>query len=362
MNRFFQNAAILLHVINFVDAPTLLNLRLLNRFVNSLISSYESSITEQAARKLCQRDDGERVLDHHPTTLRDLFYLVRLNDLAIKAVASDQVPHIGDPAMQGILPTDNLGDEIRQKVRNGLIIISKLSEIYKELDAESSKTTTKGLAKLKAGWFRNPTSAQEAMESSLLRRWLEFLGRFPAADIVDLHVALWCIESKTTSDHQAKAGSPALWVDIMADREIEAIQWMTWYLARNGLGLIHRLWSENQTIANEAKSKIQADIKTKSNKTIRLEYCTCQEIWKTLSIGSWQPGYPAYVNWQTREASCYCESTFAGRIGPSHNGLPPDQLLLLREEVALQVAMSVQGNFGLKEKKGAWRNRKGLRG
>ena len=52
MSEALLDVWILLQVIEFVDVPTLLNLRLLNKSINGLISRYETSITQNMAKKL----------------------------------------------------------------------------------------------------------------------------------------------------------------------------------------------------------------------------------------------------------------------------------------------------------------------
>ncbi|KAL8719643.1 MAG: hypothetical protein Q9225_003365 [Loekoesia sp. 1 TL-2023] len=356
MDRFFGTPPVLLYVIDFLDVPSLLNFRSVNKSVNGLISCYQSSIAKHVARNLCPKENVEELSDYHPATLKDLTHFVRLSlarDLAIKAVASDQVPRIDWPAMKGVPPDDELGVEVRQRVQNGLIIISMLSSIHKRVVVQSSKTNTKGQTRIKA------MCSQEATEKELLRRYQEYLDPLTAADIVDLNIALWCIQGKTSFDHQAKGGSRDLWVEVMADREIEAIHWLTYHLARNGLDLIDSLWSENQTIAGKAKAKIQADIKTKSRKVINMESSTFRRLLnrrlRECAQESERATHPPYISRTGEEALIYCESTFACRIGPFYKGLPPDMIALLRQDAAFASATRIQCNLGGRGKKGAWR-------
>ncbi|KAI4141554.1 MAG: hypothetical protein L6R39_005282 [Caloplaca ligustica] len=348
----FQTATVLLHVIDHLDVPSLLNLRLVNKPINSLISCYESSIAKSLARNLCPDSEKPKLADYQPSSLRDLIFVVRLNlarKLATEAVSSQQVPRIGESTLEGVPADDDLGDEIRQKVQHGLMVISELSHIHKEVTRTLPKTNR---WRVGISHFSGPTSVRRANERELLRRWQEYMNGLPTDDIVDFSVALWCVNGKLTFDNRATATSAALWNNVMADREIEAIQWTTYHLARKGLGFIENLWSQDQSIAQHAKAKIQTDIKQRSSKWFNLEYSTFRELLRSCRREHHQPPRSIYLN-TINEADCYCESTFACRIGP--HGRSPDELHRLRHDLALHSMMTVIRCFGTGPTAGGWK-------
>lgn len=54
-------------------------------------------------------------------------------------------------------------------------------------------------------------------------------------DVVDLHVAVWCLQAKTASNHlNLVIGC----LKAKTDRETVPSQWMTYYLVRKGLRFI----------------------------------------------------------------------------------------------------------------------------
>ncbi|KAI4179656.1 MAG: hypothetical protein L6R41_007702 [Letrouitia leprolyta] len=327
----------MLQIIELVDVPSLLSLRRVNKSLYGLITCYESSIVNYMAWNLGLTNTLEgQDKDCRPAGPNDLEHIVQLNlahNLAIKAVASGQAYRtIGPPRMRGIPLDDPFGDEIRQKVQNGLMVISALSQIQRKTAAEFVEGSRNGPWRIKAQWFGKSKSAQEARQMENLRSYINSLS---APAMTDFVVALWCIRGKTTLDQSKKE---PLWRETMEKRwDIDESRWMTSHLARSGLRIIDDLWSDNSSISSEAKSKIRADCKSKSNRTIKMESTTFSQL----------PGFRKDTNQPFNaysEGTYYYVSTFAFRIGPCHNGLSDEQLRILRREIALNFAISNLGH------------------
>lgn len=327
---------IMLHVIDSLDIAALLHLRLVSKSINGLICCYESSIAKAIAKDLCPDGSKDKLVDFRPSALRDVDYFVRLNlahDLAIKAVASRQIPRLGESLFEGIAPDDDLGDEIRARVRNGLMVFSELSRIHKNVTNNSSRTTAK---RLRAGIHRLAGAIkpiQRAREKDFLRPLLEYTSTLAAEDLIDHGIAICCVQGKVTSDNQGTADSPALWNDLMTYYEYQAIDWTIRHLSCKGLGFLDRLWSEDQSLVQTAKAEMQAEMKRRPTKLINQENSTFNELLRKCGRD-----LPNRRNGSTvpdpgiSEAASYYESTFACRIGPFHNGMAPDELRLFREE------------------------------
>lgn len=357
MHSIFQTTPVLLQIIDYLDVPTLLSLRLVNTSINGVISNYESSIAKSIAKTLCTKGEYERLSERHPSTLPDLKYFIQLDlshRLAIIAIASHQQPRLGDSVFEGIPPDDDLGDEIRHKVQHGFMIIYALSQMYKQVSKLHSeprhrKFTLKSLA-------GGPTSTQKASESELLRQWLEYVPQLSKADAVDLFVALWCLRAKVIFDQRASQDQAASWSNVETDEEIEAIQWTVYHIARMGLGFINDLWSTNANVAYRAKNRIMNDLGQKSSKLIALEALTDNEFARCCRQTFLTPS-PQCHN-VSNQADIYCESTFAYRVGPGHNSLPPEELESYRYDVAIASMMRVGCNLGTGGATKGWRKRK----
>ena len=341
MHRIFRTAPVLLHIIDHLDVAALLSLRLVNSSISGLISTYESSIVKSIAQRLYPEDTHDTLTDRQPNnTSSGLHYLVQLNyahNLAQKAVASSHLPRIDDasftPPFEGIAPDDSLGDEIRQKVQRGLMVIAALSRIHKQVSRNPLKPNRQrfGLGRLS----RVPTAAQKATEKELLRRWLDHMNGLPTEDVLDYSIAFWCLKGKITFDLQGVEVHAALWKKVS---EREAILWTVHHVASKGLSFIDALWSADPAIAQQARAEIFGDIEQKSLRLVSFEGETFHQFRRGCRREHHQPPQAVYLNTNS-EADCYCESTFACRIGPSHNDMSPDQLHLLRYDATVQSMM-----------------------
>ena len=360
MERLFCTAPILLHVIDFLDLLTLLNLRLLNKPTNGLISRYESSIAKNIAKNLCPDDDIAKLADFEPTALTDLIYFVRLDlvhRLAIKAVASDQYVDFARPVLKGISAHDDLGDEIRQKVQNGFMVISKISQVHAQVFAGVSIPEAQRQKGSRGKCSRTPMFTHQAVEEVLWRRWLQLMESLPVEDVVDFHLAFWCVRGKTAFDHQARGKGTDLWSAVQAS-EPERINWLAYHLIRNGLHMIDRLWSDKQSIVSKAKAKIKEDAKEKTRPVIALEIRTSKR-----SLGNSGASfdhllrYLSIAPWGLEAAGSYYESTFACRIGPYHEDLSAEEIVVRRRNAVWQSVVSRQGNQSWRRPRSIWKNR-----
>ncbi|KAL8925583.1 MAG: hypothetical protein Q9208_003475 [Pyrenodesmia sp. 3 TL-2023] len=265
MHRLFQTNPVLLVVIECLDFESLLRLRLVGRSINSLIATYESSIVTNIARALrnTECEDGHAPTDLYPSTLKDLILFLRLRlprKLAILAVASDQPdPSTPGPPSKGIPLHDSRGDEIRQKVQKGLVVMSHLSVTYEEYTTSLSRRRRTKLGNfslhLRAMQRR---LARRNFENGLLSRWLQYIESISVEDIYDFLIAYQYVEGKlsmTYHDH------------MFTCRIIDQ-------LLRTGLSVIDELWSSNMATRQRAPTKLQKIIAGQSPKASALEYET----------------------------------------------------------------------------------------
>lgn len=360
MDRVLLNDPILLQVVEISDLPTVLGLRQVNRSINGLIACYEPSIAKHIAENLCPIGSEVALIDHKPATLQDVTFFVQLrlaHDLAVKAVASNQVPRIGEPPFEGISSDDRLGDELRQRVGNGLMVVSELCREHNVVMGENctviKKRPTAGMFR----FYRGPKSSRKTAEEELLRRWRKCVKSLPEEDVVDLGIALWCLRGKLTFDYRGTSNKAALWNDVMVDSEVEAIQWTVHHLIRKGLKFINDLWSENEGVAQKTKNEIDADIAGSSSKLINLQCSTSNLIMRECRREISHPPRAVYLN-TSNEADCYCESTFADRISPFFHEKPPDQLHYIRHDVTLHSMMRHGCSFDSTTTKGNWRKKR----
>lgn len=342
MHDLFHIASVVLQIVELVDVPALLSLRVVNKSLNHLITCYQPSTIKNLAINLGLIDNKEQFIDFGPAASNQLKYIFRLqlaHRLAIKAVASDQVYGTrGPPILKGIPPDDTLGDEIRRKVQTGLLGISALSHIYKEFRTEFPECDREPPGKSRFLWFGRWLSARKEQERELLRRWREYCISLSEVAVTDLIVALWCIRGKSTFDHQTEGSSETLWSKSWDNQwNMDGSQWMTNYLTRNGLHLIDDLWSDDASVSSRAKARIRADCGARFEKEIRLETSIFNQLLRFYK----EEGHPMNAK---ADGIYYYISTFVFRIGPYHNGLSPDQLTKLRREAAEHFVISNPGH------------------
>ncbi|KAL9007971.1 MAG: hypothetical protein Q9173_006858, partial [Seirophora scorigena] len=251
---------------------TLLSLRLVSRSINSLISSYESSIAKSVAQNLCPWCDEHTLAAHTPSTLTDLIYFVHLNavhDLATKAVACTRLSRSRRQVLHhGIRPADDLGNQIHYKVQQCFIIISRLSRICQDVTDNPPEASTN---RRRNPLSRRLSSTSKAVEETILRRCLEYMATCRRDDVIDLHVALWCLQANTATNHlNLVLGC----LKAKTDRGSVPIQWMAYHLVRKGLRSTDHLWSDDLRIAQSARYMMQLDMEHRSAKLIKLEHST----------------------------------------------------------------------------------------
>ncbi|KAL8659040.1 MAG: hypothetical protein Q9202_007314 [Teloschistes flavicans] len=360
MHQIFIIAPILLDIIDHLDVSSLLSLRLVNKTTNQLIETYESSITKRIATKLCPAYRCEVLTDRNPLIFTDLGYFLQLDlahRLATKYVASAQQPRLGDAIFQGIPPDDGLGNEIRQKLQNGLMNASHLSRMHKDLMKVRRSLLYGKKRRLKDYFASRPFPELQPSPVELQRQWEDHMLGLSIIDRVDFMIAFWCLKSRLIRDYQRIDDRPALWNDILAVTERDAVAWITRHIALKGLSFIDKLWSKDSTASKVAQSEIQSEIKQKSAKVIVSESQAYASFLRKQNSEYRRPDPRAIYGDVNGEADCYCESTFACRIGPGHEDLSPDQLHRLRYECAVQSMMRIGCHMGSGSADEDWKKR-----
>ena len=344
MNHLVQHPHILLHVIDFLDVPTLLSLRLVSKTISSLIISYESSISRRIAKNLCPKGDEDTLDASFPSTLKDLVPFIQLShahELATKAVASDQIDILPVKAfIRGIASEDDLGSEIRQRVKKGLMVMFQLSLIARNVQSNHSETRIGRVFQAINHQTKNPSPFNTADEERILIQWTTYISSLSDAEAVDFSIAYSCVRSKIASDFRSSGGSRLRWGITWKSPDVyKKLPWLTSSLFRKGSGFIKDLWSEDHFLVEKARVEIQTDIGRRSSKSMKLESATLLKLMASCNR-KYSDRAPHMFKDTKMEADCYWRSTFACRIGPSHLGLPPDQLLLLRRDAAISSAFS----------------------
>lgn len=317
----FQSPPIFLAIIDFVDIPTLLNLRLLSRFTYVLISEHESSISKKLARNAWHTTTWN--YDAPYLSVSSLGDLIRVNiahQLAIKATASNQLYFWDVNACAGIRPDDAKGDELRDSVTRGFMLLYHLPRLQIAAKHTSSNRPRSLVDRTKSLVAGAPTIAQKSEESAVLHQWSEYTSSLAASDLVDFQLMTDCVRGKVIYDNSffsTELPDIPVWAHLKAKETITKLDWIVGYLLRQGPVFVQKLWSENKGIASAQSGCLRTVILHRSAKIVSMESATA---WWLI-----QGRKETHT-----EARAYYTSTYYFRRGSLPMDMPREQQLAIR--------------------------------
>lgn len=317
MSSLFDNKPVLLQIIGLLDIPTILNLRRTCKSTHGLISGYEYSIarTAEASAWHDKIDDGVNYLS--VSSLSDLIRLNIARQLAVQLVASRQSMFFHDiDYCAGIAPDDLLGNEMRDCVTRGLMLVYKLHELY----AGSGSTTTVAkdtLFNSVKGFLKGQvTQSQNVDITALHKKWSPYASTLAADDFIALILVHRVMMGRIMYEgrlNESCGGSP-LWLYVKADGEYLAIEWLMGYMLLQGPIFVKKFWSQDQRVRDPVYQSLISTCKKRTAKMIAREQGTICSI-----HGSWFENVCSLARPQTRdiptEARAFYISIYFSRRG-----------------------------------------------
>ncbi len=273
MEGLVKSPDILLHVVEYSDIPTFLNLFITVKAIHNLIRTYEGSIcgiiAERCFPQLFNRLTHE---EKHRLTVKKLARYPRLNIARkLSEVAVGSVQH---GTYAGIPRDHPMGDEIRRRVENGWLVAWDLSAIAKKLEAAEEQVQPKGLLYTVFG-----TSRLQDLENAISSRWHTYVKTMSADDLFDLELSQLCRDGRFLP-----GGEWGEWARSLRPRVIQVVGW-TWakgYILREGPLLVSKLWHSDPCIRAEAERACAEVSAKRSKERVIVEDTTIKKHWDDL--------------------------------------------------------------------------------
>ncbi|KAI9716424.1 MAG: hypothetical protein M1812_005319 [Candelaria pacifica] len=273
MEGLVTSPDILLHVVEYSDIPTLLNLFVTTRSIHSLILSYEASICSIIAESCFSLLFGRLTREEKQgLTVKKLARYPRLEVCRVLAVVA--VGSVQHGTYPGIPHDDPLGDDIRSRVEHGWLIAWDLSDIARKLEAAEEQVQPKGLLYTVFG-----TSRLQDLENSIFSHWHTYVKSMSADDLFDLELSQLCRDGRFLP-----GGEWGEWARPLRPRVNQVVGW-TWakgYILREGPLLVSRLWHNNESIYAEAERACREVSAKRSKERIVVEDTTIKKHWEDL--------------------------------------------------------------------------------
>ncbi|KAL8778420.1 MAG: hypothetical protein Q9213_007420 [Squamulea squamosa] len=280
MADIFQNPPVLLNLLHFLDIQSLLNFRLLCQFTHSLISTYKTSIIRSVRETAWHRQHSSRAAYLEISSLQDLIRLNIARELAVKMVASEQLILPASPARmrassQGTqpqyyhagIPSDNsIGDELRDSVTRGFMLLCELRRLQTAQQTENSL----GLPKI----------SPKTMRTNLYTQWSRYKDQLledpwektiATNHSTDFFLMMFCVKGKILYDNCTLFTDEPLWTSVKAEYENWAMVWLLGHLLEQGLPFMHNLWSEDHNVAVAHAEILRSHAQERSPTMIKLE-------------------------------------------------------------------------------------------
>ncbi|KAL8676360.1 MAG: hypothetical protein Q9186_007120 [Xanthomendoza sp. 1 TL-2023] len=319
MHRFFQTDDVILLVIDKLGIVSLLALRLVARSLYRLISSYQSSIVRRITKNLCEAAEYKNSTTPVIPLQRDVLVSVeglrtasqlrRAGWLAVSAVAANRQA-----------PFSELdGDMVRECLRvvqNGLMVLSALSRIHKQIRSESINSATKTPRRwsLRNKHFR----IYETVAEELDRQWSQYMRALPLETMIDFNIAISCIYAK-----HAKGVKP--WMSSRA---------FMYRLLQEGFPLLEVLWPLGDHLSRQRR--LNESIAALADQPKKLARCD-----KSMWVRFWH-GHTRAIDDEletAHDASWYTDSPFKFHISPGFYGATLEQLVTLRRSLVGEQAL-----------------------
>lgn len=281
IHRLLQHSELLLQIVEYTDVPTALNLRLVSHAYQDLIDTYEVSLTKAFINKL--KDPLEPAGLEAPQTLPSLLGIHVCRELARICATHDRVPHNPYRIKEGIPENDPLGDELREQIARGFMVMWKLSRVVprvKTLDTdrliqEADFEDIEGFTTAAIPWNQEATdssallrNAERASRKSLIQKlrkatdhratliarekalrkmWHERAATFSEPERIDFHLARSRLpEDFTANDFtwEKQFDQHKAWNWVPSFTELDGELWFDTYVLRRGPRFLYNLWCE----------------------------------------------------------------------------------------------------------------------
>lgn len=239
---------ILLEVIWLCDVPTLKNLRLTNRLVCGLISTYETSTSRAITSRLLLSDDEMqqfRPLDGSARPMQVLFTLEYRSRVArwLSAVAAENHDSEDDGCFGNIKASDPRGDAIREHLSFGWSVMWHLRDIARAAMLERIPSHVPA-HNTRLGCLTKGLDGVAELEKLILERQLEYAA--------DLHLRFrqsyyglhFCLQSVFHSRTLVHPRNTAIGCRAAAGYGMRH-SWLNWLLLREGPALFAHAWASN---------------------------------------------------------------------------------------------------------------------
>lgn len=331
-----EDSAVLLNIIVFLDIPTILSFRRTCKSIHGLISRYEYSIAQTAKACAWHQKMDDEVTYLSVSSLSDLSRLNIARQLAIELVASRQLLCFFDNYYCVGIALDNpLGDEMRDYVTRGLMLVYKIHRLYTDIEGTNLGTKDKLLDTIRSILKGEPTQSQKAEVKKLQKAWSQYCDSLTSKDFIALGlvnrmmIGTFMYDGRLT---ESCGGSP-LWIHVKARGEYSAVEWLVGFILLQGPIFIKKFRSQEQTMRKSACLSIEVGCKKRTAKVIALEHTTIC----SLSVP------------QTRdmleETRAYYISVYKFRRGPLPAEMSWEEQMRIRQRDCWQWSMSCTGYF-----------------
>ena len=275
MANFAANPAVLLHMILYLDMPTLLNFRLLNRSTYDLVSAYERSITMKVKESAWHTVPKIEPAYLSVSTIRDLARLNIARQLAVQAVKSEQVVDRTAAYFHfyGFEPDDAMANDMRDSVTKGFMLVYQLHQIQTEVVKEFLSRRDTVADRTRNQLITQPTKLHKAKEQALQQRWQEYWNTLSASDLVDFRLMTKTLRGKLLFDHVMKISLLRIRTSqiISGETESSVSQRFVGHLLREGPALIKRYWRQDPAVGPTAIQRFGRTMKRRPRSTKAIE-------------------------------------------------------------------------------------------
>lgn len=229
MAKLAEGLPVLLSIVKSVDISTLLSFRLLKKSIYELIWRYELSIVQRAKQSAWHKafDIEQDYLS--VSSMKDLISLNMAHQLAVEAVASEQLSFHEDFYYAGI-PIDNpMGDEMRDCVTKGFMLLFKLQQFYKNLQDRPFDKSNSLIDHAMSFLTGDLAQAQSAEEITLCQQWRHCMGSLANIDLVAFDLMRATVSGRIVYDGRTSStwcNDNRLWAYVKAKYESDAVAWM----------------------------------------------------------------------------------------------------------------------------------------
>lgn len=348
MSSLLGDTSVLLHIIGFLDISTILDLRRSCKSIHGLISRYEYSIARAAEVSAWHEkvDDGVKYLS--VSSLSDLIRLNIARQLAIKMVASRQLLRFYENYYcAGIALEDRLGNEIRDCVTRGLMLVYEFHRLYAGLGSTTPGAKDTLFDSIKHTVRGQSSQSRKADIPTLRKPLSQYASTLVADDITALTLVNSVMRGKILYEgriSESCEGSPPLWLQVKAEGEYSAVEWLVAFMLLQGPVFVKKFWSQDATVRNIACESIMIGCKKRTWRDITLERTA---IFPMIINGSTKIYSPPKPNTRDipREARAYYISVYKFRRGPLPAEISWEDRIKIRQNDLLNWVNMCDGGF-----------------